>query len=38
MPKITAIYIRVSHQDQTHASQMPELERWAASHDEPVEC
>lgn len=37
MPKATAIYIRVSHRDQSHASQMPDLERWAAAHDGPVE-
>lgn len=37
MTKLTAIYIRVSHRDQTHASQMPDLERWEASHDGTVE-
>ena len=37
MPKTTAIYVRVSHRDQSHASQMPDLERWAEVHDGPVE-
>jgi DNA invertase Pin-like site-specific DNA recombinase len=37
MPKTTAIYVRVSHRDQSHASQMPDLERWAEAHDAPVE-
>jgi len=32
MSKITAMYVRVSHRDQSHASQMPDLERWAAAH------
>jgi DNA invertase Pin-like site-specific DNA recombinase len=36
VPKSTAIYIRVSTRDQTHASQLPELERWAAVADVPV--
>ena len=36
MSKATAIYIRVSHRDQTHASQLPDLERWAGAQDEPV--
>lgn len=36
MPKATAIYVRVSHKDQTHASQLPDLERWASNHDGPV--
>lgn len=36
MPKSTAIYVRVSHRDQTHASQMPDLERWAEANDEQV--
>lgn len=35
--KTTAIYVRVSHRDQTHASQMPDLERWTAAHDGAVE-
>lgn len=29
MAKATAIYVRVSHRDQTHTSQLPDLERWA---------
>ena len=37
MPKITAIYVRVSHRDQSHASQLPDLERWAEAHDGSVE-
>lgn len=37
MPKTTAIYVRVSHRDQSHASQLPDLERWAEAHDGPVE-
>jgi len=36
MSKATAIYVRVSHRDQTHASQLPDLERWACAHDGPV--
>jgi DNA invertase Pin-like site-specific DNA recombinase len=37
MPKKTAIYVRVSTKDQSHASQLPDLERWAAAHDGSVE-
>jgi DNA invertase Pin-like site-specific DNA recombinase len=37
MSKTTAIYVRVSHRDQSHASQMPDLERWAEAHDGHVE-
>jgi DNA invertase Pin-like site-specific DNA recombinase len=37
MPKKTAIYVRVSTKDQSHASQLPDLERWAAAHDGEVE-
>ncbi len=37
MSKLTAIYIRVSSRDQSHASQMPDLERWSAAHDGPIE-
>jgi DNA invertase Pin-like site-specific DNA recombinase len=33
----TAIYVRVSSRDQSHASQLPDLERWLATHDGPVE-
>lgn len=36
MPKATAIYVRVSHRDQSHASQLPDLERWAESHNGDV--
>jgi DNA invertase Pin-like site-specific DNA recombinase len=36
MPKATAIYVRVSHRDQTHASQLPDLERWSEAHDGEV--
>ena len=36
MSKTTALYVRVSHRDQTHASQLPELERWVGAHDGPV--
>ena len=36
MTKATAIYVRVSHRDQKHASQLPDLERWAANHDGDV--
>ena len=31
--KHTAIYVRVSTAGQDHASQLPDLERWAAGHD-----
>lgn len=34
--KTTCIYVRVSSRDQSHASQMPDLERWAAAQDGPV--
>jgi len=37
MSKTTAIYLRVSHRDQSHASQLPDLERWAEAHDGRVE-
>ena len=37
MEKHTAIYIRVSSRQQDHASQLPDLERWAAAHDGPVQ-
>ena len=33
MAKFTAIYVRDSSKEQTHASQLPDLERWAAAHD-----
>lgn len=32
MSKHAAIYVRVSSRDQSHASQSPDLERWAAAH------
>ena len=35
--KHTAIYVRVSSKQQDHASQMPDLERWVAAHDGPVQ-
>ena len=34
--KSSAIYVRVSHRDQTHASQLPDLKRWEAAHEGPV--
>jgi DNA invertase Pin-like site-specific DNA recombinase len=34
--KITSIYCRVSSRDQSHASQLPDLERWAEAHGGPV--
>ena len=37
MSKATAIYVRVSHRDQSHASQLPDLERWAEAHDGNVQ-
>lgn len=37
MSKMTALYVRVSSRDQSHASQMPDLERWVAAHDYKVE-
>lgn len=37
MDKISAIYGRVSSRDQSHASQLPDLERWVSAHDGPVE-
>ena len=37
MSKDTALYVRVSHRDQSHASQLPELERWAQTHDGSVQ-
>ena len=36
MTKHTAIYLRVSSKQQDHASQLPDLERWAAAHDGQV--
>lgn len=37
MDKVTAMYVRVSSRDQTHASQLPDLERWVAAHGAKVE-
>ena len=37
MSKTTAIYIRVSSRDQSHASQLPDLERWVAAHEGQIE-
>jgi DNA invertase Pin-like site-specific DNA recombinase len=36
MSKATAIYVRVSSRDQSHASQLPDLERWVEAHDGEV--
>ena len=36
MEKVSAIYCRVSSRDQSHASQLPDLERWAEAHRGPV--
>jgi DNA invertase Pin-like site-specific DNA recombinase len=37
MKKTSAIYVRVSSKDQSHASQLPDLQRWEAAHDGPVQ-
>ncbi len=37
MSKITGIYSRVSSREQSHASQLPDLERWGAANDVIVE-
>ena len=37
MDKTSAIYCRVSSRDQSHASQLPDLERWAEAHAGAVE-
>lgn len=37
MSKVTAIYVRVSHRDQKHASQLPDLQRWVDGNSEEVE-
>jgi DNA invertase Pin-like site-specific DNA recombinase len=34
--KISAIYCRVSSRDQTHASQLPDLERWVEAQGGPI--
>ncbi len=36
MTKHVAIYVRVSSKDQKHASQLPDLERWANAQSEKV--
>lgn len=36
MSKHIAIYVRVSSQKQDQRSQLPDLERWAESQDEPI--
>ena len=36
MEKVSAIYARVSSRDQSHASQLPDMERWIAAHGGPV--
>lgn len=36
MPKHISIYVRVSSKTQDHRSQLPDLERWAESQDEPI--
>lgn len=36
MSKASAIYARVSSKSQDHRSQLPDLERWAESHDGEV--
>jgi DNA invertase Pin-like site-specific DNA recombinase len=35
--RLSAIYVRVSSKDQSHASQLPDLERWVAAHEGEVE-
>lgn len=35
--KHTAIYVRVSTTGQDHASQLPDLKKWADGHDGPIE-
>jgi DNA invertase Pin-like site-specific DNA recombinase len=37
MAKHTGIYLRVSSKRQDHASQLPDLERWVAAHNGPVD-
>ena len=36
LDKTAAIYIRVSSKDQSHASQLPDLQRWSDGHDGEV--
>jgi DNA invertase Pin-like site-specific DNA recombinase len=37
MEKVTGVYVRVSSRDQSHASQLPDLDRWVAAHAGKVE-
>lgn len=37
MTRVTAVYVRVSSKDQTHASQLPDLRRWLAADGQPAE-
>ena len=37
LEKITAVYTRISSRDQSHASQLPDLERWVAAHGDKAE-
>jgi DNA invertase Pin-like site-specific DNA recombinase len=37
MSKKTALYVRVSSRDQSHASQLPDLERWTIANECMVE-
>jgi DNA invertase Pin-like site-specific DNA recombinase len=37
MSRKSAIYVRVSSRDQSHASQLPDLERWVEAHGCSVE-
>ena len=36
MSKKTALYSRISSRDQSHASQLPDLERWVEVNNEPA--
>lgn len=36
MPKVTALYVRVSSKQHDLRSQEPDLKRWVDGHDEPV--
>lgn len=36
MPKVTAIYVRVSSKQQDQRSQEPDLKRWAQAHDDAL--
>lgn len=37
MTKATGIYVRVSSRDQSHASQLPDLERWTSANNTKVD-